>query len=35
MTIPYRQIRATYDQQTIVVYQAYRPEIADAHRQLA
>lgn len=30
MTTPYRQIRATYDEQTIVVYQAYRPEIADA-----
>lgn len=30
MTTPYRQIRATWDDQTIVVYQAYRPEIADA-----
>ena len=30
MTIPYRQIRATYDEQHVVVYQAYRPEIADA-----
>jgi len=30
MTIPYRQIRATYDEQNVVVYQAYRPEIADA-----
>lgn len=30
MTTPYRQIRATYDAQHIVVYQAYRPEIADA-----
>jgi hypothetical protein len=30
MMIPQRQIRATYDEQTIVVYQAYRPEIADA-----
>jgi hypothetical protein len=26
----YREIRATYDRDTIVVYQAYRPEIANA-----
>jgi hypothetical protein len=26
----YREIRADYDRDTIVVYQAYRPEIADA-----
>ncbi len=30
MTIPYRQIRASFDETNIVVYQAYRPEIADA-----
>lgn len=27
---PYRQIRARYDAETITVYQAYRPEIAEA-----
>ena len=27
---PYRQIRARYDSETVRVYQAYRPEIADA-----
>lgn len=30
MTTPYKEIRADYDRETIVVYQAYRPEIADA-----
>ena len=30
---PYTQIRADYDRDTIVVYQAYRPEIADAALQ--
>jgi hypothetical protein len=30
MSAPYRQIRADFDRDTIVVYQAYRPEIADA-----
>jgi hypothetical protein len=29
MTV-YREVRATFDQNSIVVYQAYRPEIADA-----
>lgn len=27
---PYRQVRAQFDAETITVYQAYRPEIADA-----
>jgi hypothetical protein len=27
-SVPYRQVRADYDDKTIVVYQAYRPEIA-------
>ena len=26
---PYRQVRATYDETTIAVYQAYPPEIAE------
>lgn len=26
---PYRQIRALYDDETIAIYQAYAPEIAD------
>jgi len=30
MATPYRQIRADFDDRTIVVYQAYRSEIADA-----
>lgn len=30
MDTPYRQIRARYDDESIVVYQAYRDEIADA-----
>lgn len=30
MTTPTRQIRAVYDDETITVYQAYRPEIGDA-----
>ncbi|ATY58973.1 ATP-dependent RNA helicase DHX8 [Cordyceps militaris] len=29
-TVPYRQIRALYDDSTITVYQAYSPSIADA-----
>ena len=29
MDTPYKEIRADYDRETIVVYQAYRPEIAD------
>ena len=36
--IPYRQIRATYDQDTITVYQAYKSSIADAavkHQKLS
>jgi len=28
LTIPYRQIRALYDDETITVYQAYSPSIA-------
>ncbi|WP_326551420.1 DUF4291 domain-containing protein [Micromonospora sp. NBC_01813] len=28
MSVPYRQIRARFDEQTITVYQAYSPEIA-------
>lgn len=30
MSVPYRQIRATFDSDTIVVYQAYNSAIADA-----
>lgn len=30
MTVPVREVRAVYDDTTITVYQAYRPEIADA-----
>lgn len=30
MDVPYRQIRAVYDEATVRVYQAYRPEIAVA-----
>ncbi|WP_155372436.1 DUF4291 domain-containing protein [Catellatospora vulcania] len=30
MTVPTRQIRALHDDETITVYQAYRPEIGDA-----
>ncbi|MEV4417690.1 DUF4291 domain-containing protein [Catellatospora sp. NPDC049609] len=30
MTVPTRQIRAVFDDETITVYQAYRPEIGDA-----
>lgn len=30
MSVPYRQIRARFDARCIVVYQAYRPAIADA-----
>ncbi|WP_454855208.1 DUF4291 family protein [Promicromonospora soli] len=30
MNIPKRQVRAVYDADTITVYQAYPPEIADA-----
>ena len=29
-TPPFRQVRALYDDETITVYQAYRPEIAEA-----
>ena len=29
---PYRQVRATYDETTIAVYQAYPPEIAEPAR---
>ncbi|MDG4763768.1 DUF4291 domain-containing protein [Solwaraspora sp. WMMD406] len=28
MSVPYRQIRAAFDEQTVTVYQAYAPEIA-------
>jgi hypothetical protein len=28
--VPERQVRALFDDDTITVYQAYRPEIADA-----
>ncbi|WFE25044.1 DUF4291 domain-containing protein [Solwaraspora sp. WMMD791] len=28
MSVPYRQIRAAFDEQTVTVYQAYTPEIA-------
>ena len=27
---PFRQVRADYDEETIVVYQAFSPEIAEA-----
>lgn len=30
MNVPYRQIRAEHDARTLTVYQAYRPEIAEA-----
>ena len=30
MGTPYKEIRADYDRDTLVVYQSYRPEIADA-----
>jgi hypothetical protein len=30
---PYRQIRADYDENSIVVYQAYRPEIVARLRE--
>jgi hypothetical protein len=29
VTIPFRQVRAVYSEQTIIVYQAYPPEIAE------
>ncbi|MFY1693918.1 MULTISPECIES: DUF4291 family protein [unclassified Solwaraspora] len=28
MRVPYRRIRAAFDEQTVTVYQAYAPEIA-------
>jgi hypothetical protein len=30
MAAPYLEVRADYDARTIVVYQAFRPEIVDA-----